>query len=86
MSSVNNEEFIEQVCRQTDYSRDLAISKLAEYEQDVVKVVREYLTGSSIKKEVVKKMTSVNQQIYKEIRTMMDDASLAYEKSKRNAP
>jgi hypothetical protein len=86
MSSINNEEFIEQVCRQTDYSRDLAISKLAEYEQDVVKVVREYLTGSSIKKEVVKKMTSVNQQIYKEIRTMMDDASLAYEKSKRNAP
>ena len=86
MSSINNEEFIEQVCRQTDYSRDLAISKLAEYEQDVVKVVREYLTGSSIKKEVVKKMTSVNQQIYTEIRTMMDDASLAYEKSKRNAP
>lgn len=85
MSSINNEEFIEQVCRQTDYSRDLAISKLAEFEQDVEKVVREYLTGSSIKKEVVKKMTSVNQQIYKEIRTMMDDASLAYEKSKRTA-
>ena len=78
---------LEQVLRQTDYTEEVALAKLAALDNDVVKVVREYLTGTPIK--IVKasnsgQKMSVNQQIYKEIRTMMDDASMTYEKSKGN--
>ena len=78
---------LEQVLRQTDYTEEVALAKLAALDNDVIKVVREYLTGTPIK--IVKasnssQKMSVNQQIYKEIRTMMDDASMTYEKSKGN--
>jgi hypothetical protein len=75
---------LDQVLRQTDYTEEMALAKLAALDNDVVKVVREYLTGSATKASNTSQKISVNQQIYKEIRTMMDDASMTYEKSKGN--
>jgi hypothetical protein len=84
--SVNttDNELLAQVLRQTDYTPEQALAKLSEHDQDVVKVVREYLTGSATKAVVQPaQKPSVNQQIYKEIRTMMDEAAMNYERLKR---
>ena len=73
--SAQQNAMVEIVLRQTDYTREQAFSKLQEYNNDLTKVIKMYLGASS---EKVKPVTSVNQQIYSEIRTMMDDASLRY--------
>ena len=78
---VAQEQTIEQInmiMRQTDYDTTTAQAKLAEHKNDVLKVIREYLNaGKAIKPEPVNRI-SVNQQIYKEIRGMMDDAAKTY--------
>ena len=60
------------VMRQTDYDEQKTIEKLTEYNNDVVMIIKEYLGPS----KVIKSQTnSVNQMIYNEIRTLMDDAA-----------
>jgi len=72
------------VTRQTNYSDEEALQKLAEHHNDVQAVVREYLTGSAaIKVRSEDSTQTVNQLIYKEIRTMMDDAAKTYNESKK---
>ena len=72
------------VMRQTNYSDEEALQKLAEHHNDVQGVVREYLTGSAaVKVRSEDSVRSVNQLIYKEIRTMMDDAAKTYNDSKK---
>lgn len=68
------------VMRQTDYTKEQAIEKLEIYNNIIEDVIKDYM-GIVDKKDTTKK--SVNQQIYKEIRCMMDDASMKYEKGKR---
>ena len=72
------------VMRQTDYDEDTADTKLEEHKYDVMNVVREFLNpNSSVKKTDENiKVASVNQQIYGEIRGMMDNASWNYRKRK----
>ena len=48
-------------------------------------VIREYLTEGKPINNLQKNNLSKNQQIYKEIRTFMDDAAREYEKNKENA-
>jgi hypothetical protein len=67
--------------RQTDYNKTTAEEKLAEYNDDAMQVIRAYLNDGKINKPCVTRL-SVNQQIYKEIRGMMDDAALNYQLKK----
>ena len=69
--------------RQTDYTAEVASQKLQEHQNDVMAVIREYMAPAAkdLKKGTTPKI-SVNQQIYKEIRGMMDDAARNYELKK----
>jgi hypothetical protein len=73
------------VMRQTDYSEEQALEKLKEYNKDVMTIVREFM-GVSTKttKDIKNNNTSVNQQIYGEIRNLMDTAAASY-KAKKEA-
>lgn len=64
------------VMRQTDYNVEQAIEKLKEFNYDVVLVVRDFMGLNTKKTENTVK--SINQQIYGEIRHMMDDAASKY--------
>ena len=68
---------IERIMRQTDYSKETAEQKLKEHNNDVVNVIREYMGPAKPNNYCATKL-SVNQQIYKEIRGMMDDAAKTY--------
>ena len=64
------------VMRQTEYTEEQAMNKLHEFKFDVMAVVRDYM-GISTKK-IEGPIKSVNQQIYGEIRNMMDNAASNY--------
>jgi len=68
------EKKIQLVQRQTGYSEEQAREKLTLNNFDEVKCIREYLGIPSIQKE--KKTTSLNQQIYKEIRHKLGSVEL----------
>ena len=67
---------VEMIMRQTDYDAATAQQKLKEHNNDIMQVIREYMGPSKTAINVAK--LSTNQQIYKEIRGMMDDAAKAY--------
>ena len=70
------QELIKMVMRQTDYSEEEAVFKLKEHNNNYMNVIRESL---GIKKSNKKdNLTTINQQIYKEIRGMMDTAANNY--------
>ena len=66
----NNEELVEIVLRQTTLSRDEVIERLEKNENNYVKVIEEFM---GINKNKQKNNLTLNQQIYKEIRTAMDN-------------
>ncbi len=82
---MNTEEKINIILRQTDYNRIHVEQKLAEHNNDVTQVIREYLNAGKIIPPPCKTRLSVNQQVYKEIRGMMDDAAKTYLEKKENA-
>jgi hypothetical protein len=63
--------------RQTNYDKPTAEQKLTEFNHDAVQVIRAYLNTGKPNKICTTRL-SVNQQIYKEIRVMMDDAAKTY--------
>jgi hypothetical protein len=77
------------ILRQTDYTQETAEQKLSEFKNDMLAVIRDYMkpTGSGSNSSMsVNTPTdtkgSKNQQIYKEIRGMMDNAARNYEERK----
>ena len=71
------------VMRQTDYSDDQALEKLKEHNNDIIAIVREYMgIGITKNKDHNYEKKSVNQQIYTEIRSIMDTASASYKLKK----
>jgi hypothetical protein len=70
------EEKIEIVLRQTDYSKEVAREKLGQFNFDELAVIRDYF-GINEKKEQ-KKITSINQAIYKQLRGHLDSAMYDY--------
>ncbi len=68
-------EKIQMILRQTDYDEVVAREKLIEYSGDPIKVIKSYM-GISDKKIVSKK--SVNQEIYRQLRSKLDDSMKAY--------
>lgn len=69
---------IDIICRQTTYTREEAESKLEAHSNNVSSVLKEYL-GVTPKP---KKKNTINQKIYGELRTFMDNINEQYEKRK----
>ena len=73
------QHIIDIILRQTDYTEEQTIAKMKEHNNNAITIIREYVSGGidvkGIKKETEK---STNQQIYGEIRSLMDDASKRY--------
>lgn len=65
------------IMRQTDYDEETTEQKLKEHNNDVLKIIREYMGSSNQPKELAKN-SSVNQQTYREIRKLMDNAASRY--------
>ena len=76
-------ELINMIMRQTDYDREKVCEKLIEHNDDYMKIIREYI-GSTKVITPIKSIKSINQQIYKEIRTLMDDAATNYINHKKS--
>ena len=73
---------IDIILRQTNYSKEEAREKLLEYNNDYIAVIKAYL---GVKKEVNKPdITSVNQEIYKQLRLKLDSAMRDYTLRKDN--
>ena len=84
MNTEKIQEQIDMIIRQTDYNQETAEQKLIEFNNDMMAVIRDYMNPSgAIKVNTnTEKKVSKNQQIYKEIRGMMDNASRVYEDNK----
>jgi hypothetical protein len=84
-ANLNNEnvknEIVELVLRQTDYSKEDAILELELNNYNFHKVIKEYMSPEKEEDNRDKKKINVNQQIFKEIRNMMDSS----ERNKRFA-
>ena len=64
------------VMSQTNYTEEEAIEKLKLFNCDYMKVIKDYM-GIPEKKEA-KKIKSVNQEIYRQIRTTLDNTMREY--------
>ena len=69
---------VDVVMRQTDYDREKSQIKLKEHNFDVQKTIREYMNPQKQIEPTEEKKLSTNQIVYKEFRTMLDDASTKY--------
>lgn len=79
---IKQEEYdqkINQIISQTNYTREQSIIKLEEYNGNSIDVVKEYLgiKPKEIKKNQIKK-NQINQEIFKQIRTTMDESMKKY--------
>ena len=68
-SSINVDELVQVICRQTDYTEYVAREKLAEYGYNHIAVIKAYLGIAEKKAPPVK---SVNQEMYKQMRHKLD--------------
>jgi len=71
----DNEELdkkIDIILRQTDYSYDIAREKLKAHNFNEILVIKEYLVGNRKEFVPTKKITSINQEIYNQIRTHLN--------------
>ena len=68
----------EVLMRQTDYTRAVALDKLAQYDMNTDIIIREWM-GIPIVKPVAR---SNNQKVFDEFRTFLDDAANKYYKNK----
>jgi hypothetical protein len=71
----NNTELIQMVMRQTTYSEEEAITKLQENDNDIFKVLRDFMR---IPENKTMKKTTINQTIYKEIRTTLGSVPIDF--------
>ena len=71
------------VMSQTNYNKDEAIEKLKKWDNDFIKVIKEYLNPNFQKKKE-KKNISLNQSIMSELRKFKDKQCSNYIKEKNN--
>jgi hypothetical protein len=79
ISFFSNDDLIKDVSKvtsQTNYTEEEAINKLKLFNGDYIKVIKDYM-GISEKKET-KKVKSVNQEIFRQIRTKLDNSMKEY--------
>ena len=68
-------EKIQKVMRQTDYNEDVAREKLAQYGFDEIATIKSYL---GITEKKAPQITSINQEIYKQLRYKLDSSMRNY--------
>jgi hypothetical protein len=66
---LNNLERIQMIMRQTDYDEKKVSEKLIEFNDDPIKVIKDFMGIAEKKAPPIK---SLNQEIYKQIRTKLD--------------
>lgn len=71
-----NEDDINTIMTQTNYSKEDAIAKLSLFNNNYILVIKDYM-GIPLKKEE-KKAKSVNQEIFRQIRTKLDASMREY--------
>ena len=78
------DEKVQIVLRQTDYTADQAKEKLETFNYNEYNVIKDYM-GINIKKQETnnKHSSSINQQIYKQIRTKLDGSMREYREKKK---
>ena len=69
-------EWVQIILNQTDYTYEEASLKLRQHNNDYMAVIRSYLKQGVIPENVYIKPLSMNQQIYKEIRSFMDETDI----------
>jgi hypothetical protein len=84
ISFTNNEDIerkINIIIGQTDYTYEISKEKLQKFNYDEIAVIRDYF-GISPKKQAVQ--SSLNQEIYKQIRLKLDKSMKDYNDRKTN--
>ena len=69
-------QYVKKVMSHTNYTEEEAIEKLRLFNCDYMRVIRDYM-GISEKKEE-KKVKSINQEIYRQLRTKLDSSMKEY--------
>ena len=91
MVDIESEKFkacLKIVLSQTNYDEKTATDKLVEYNEDFIKIIKEYLNGGkTVKIEENKTVTkkTINQQIISQIRDFKDKQDKTYLSRKENA-
>ena len=71
-----NNKNIDIVLRQTNYTKEIAIQKLIEHNNNTINVIKEYMGVKHTEKKAPIK--SLNQEIYKQIRIKLDTSMDEY--------
>ena len=80
MDEVDSNTNIQIIIRQTNYTYEEAKQQLAIHNNDIPEVIRLYLKPNSCTTAPETKPLSMNQQIYKEIRILMDEIEVSKQK------
>jgi len=72
----NLDEMIKKIMNQTNYTEEIAKKKLEEFNNDFMKVLKDYM-GISEKKHN-NSVKSINQEIYRQIRHNLDSSMTEY--------
>ena len=75
-----DDELVQMVLRQTNYTESEARDKLKEFNNDAILVIKKYF--GIAEKKAPEKVKSVNQEIYKQFRLKLDGSMKEYRDSK----
>ena len=78
--TLKEDELVQMVLRQTNYSESEAKDKLKEFNNDAILVIKSYF--GIAEKKAPEKVKSVNQEIYKQFRLKLDSSMKEYRDSK----
>ena len=79
----SNQIVIDIITRQTNYSKETATEKLIQHKNNILSIIREYMSENKKENEEnVSNTKSTSQLIYGEIRNMMGNASANYRRNK----
>jgi hypothetical protein len=78
--TLKEDELVQMVLRQTNYSETEARNKLKEFNNDAILVIKSYF--GIAEKKAPEKVKSVNQEIYKQFRLKLDSSMKEYRDSK----
>lgn len=73
-------EKVEMIKRMTDYDDDIVYAKLIEHDGNYEKVIKEFM-GTTTISPAEKPKSTLNQEIFKQIRNHMDEASQGFYKN-----
>ena len=78
--TLKEDEMVQMILRQTNYTENEARTKLKEFNNDAILVIKSYF--GIAEKKAPEKVRSVNQEIYKQFRLKLDSSMKEYRDSK----